>query len=344
VLAALRDEYEYDGLETCAADGSCALACPLAIDTGALVKELRARQHSRRAERAALRTARRWRTVERAARGGLRVGTAISRVTGLPRRLEAMPPPAPSLPTTRRGGAAGVYFPACINRIFGPSRDGERRGLAEALVAVSERAGLPLWIPHDVPGRCCATPWTSKGYRAGADWMANETVAAMWGWTGGGELPVVVDASSCTHGLVSAAGLSEENRERHSQLELLDSIEWGERLIPHLGISRRLRSAVVHPTCSVRHLGLARRLTALAGALADDVVVPARAACCGFAGDRGFLHPELTAAATEPEAQEVRARDCEAHLCSNRTCEIGLERSTGERFESFVYAIDELTR
>jgi D-lactate dehydrogenase len=52
----------------------------------------------------------------------------------------------------------------------------------------------------------------------------------------------------------------------------------------------------------------------------------------------------LTAAATEPEAQEVRSRDCEAHLSSNRTCEIGLERSTGERFESFVYAIDELTR
>ena len=40
-------EYEYDGLETCAADGSCAAACPVAIDTGKLVKELRRRDPQR---------------------------------------------------------------------------------------------------------------------------------------------------------------------------------------------------------------------------------------------------------------------------------------------------------
>ena len=55
VLDALLDEYEYDGLETCAADGSCAAVCPVAIDTGKLVKELRHAhaQRPRRARRAA---------------------------------------------------------------------------------------------------------------------------------------------------------------------------------------------------------------------------------------------------------------------------------------------------
>ena len=38
---ALLEEYEYDSLDTCAADGSCQLACPVGIDTGKLVKELR---------------------------------------------------------------------------------------------------------------------------------------------------------------------------------------------------------------------------------------------------------------------------------------------------------------
>ena len=41
VLTALREQYEYDGVETCAADGSCALACPIGIDTGKLIKEMR---------------------------------------------------------------------------------------------------------------------------------------------------------------------------------------------------------------------------------------------------------------------------------------------------------------
>jgi D-lactate dehydrogenase len=60
VTAALLAEYEYDSIETCAADGSCALACPLGIDTGKLVKTLRARQHTPRAQRAATRVADRW--------------------------------------------------------------------------------------------------------------------------------------------------------------------------------------------------------------------------------------------------------------------------------------------
>ena len=28
LLARLQDEYEYDGIETCAVDGSCAIPCP----------------------------------------------------------------------------------------------------------------------------------------------------------------------------------------------------------------------------------------------------------------------------------------------------------------------------
>ena len=54
---ALEEEYAYDGLDTCAADGSCRLACPLGIDTGKLVKELRQAEHSPRAEALALRGA-----------------------------------------------------------------------------------------------------------------------------------------------------------------------------------------------------------------------------------------------------------------------------------------------
>ena len=46
VQSALLEQYRYDGMETCAADGTCALTCPLSIDTGAMVKELRGRDHT----------------------------------------------------------------------------------------------------------------------------------------------------------------------------------------------------------------------------------------------------------------------------------------------------------
>ena len=70
--------------------------------------------------------------------------------------------------------------------------------------------------------------------------------------------------------------------------------------------------------------------------------MPIAATCCGFAGDRGMLHPELTLAAVADEAAEIAGRDFDAHMCSNRTCEIGLQQGTGRPYESFVFALEEL--
>jgi D-lactate dehydrogenase len=362
VLGALLDQYEYDGLQTCAADGTCMLVCPVGIDTGKLVKGFRAREHSPRAERAALAVAKRWATVERAARASLRAGHATG---GRPARAaasllraavsselvpvwpESMPPPAAAeLPPTRRRDAAAVYLPACVNRIFG-SPEGAGMSLPAALVAVSERAGHPLWIPAEAPGHCCATPWTSKGYRDGARHMADRLVESLWRWTEHGALPVVMDASSCALGVASeiAGDLSAENAERHAQLRILDSVAWArETLLGDLEVSRRLGAVALHPPCATRHLGLDGDLAALAAELADEVVVPAGGTCCGMAGDRGMLHPELPAAALADAAAELEGRDFDARLCSNRTCEIALSEHTSGEYQSFVFALEALTR
>ena len=82
---ALLDQYEYDAIQTCAADGSCMHCCPVGIDTGKLVKGFRELERTERAERAGLRAARRWGAIERAARGALRAG-------GAGRRLRASGP------------------------------------------------------------------------------------------------------------------------------------------------------------------------------------------------------------------------------------------------------------
>jgi D-lactate dehydrogenase len=252
VRRALVEEFAYDALDTCAADGSCKLVCPLGIDTGALVKDLRAGSHSPRGERMAWRAARRYAAAERAARAALRAGGLAARVMGdgavgavtgalrrvgsdelVPRWSRAVPRAASArLPRTQRPGAAAVYMPACVNRIFGVSRrapDG-LLPLPEALVEVSARAGLPVWIPPDVPGHCCAVPWSSKGYREGHAEMAARTAAALQRWTDGGRLPVVIDASSCSH------GLAEDGPEG---VEILDAVAWAhDRLLPRLEVRR----------------------------------------------------------------------------------------------------------
>ncbi|MFF5938105.1 FAD-binding and (Fe-S)-binding domain-containing protein [Streptomyces sp. NPDC012508] len=363
VEASLLESYGYDAVDTCAGDSTCKLACPVGIDTGALMKEFRHQRHSPREERIAALAARNFRAVEASARLAVavadRIGDrALGAVTGTARRavrpdlvpewLPEIPGAAPRrLPRTHRPAAVAVYYPACVNRIFGAPEGVRGPSLPDAMVALSGRAGRPVWIPGDVAGTCCATIWHSKGYERGNEVMANRIVEAAWGWTAGGRLPLVVDASSCTLGIAHEVVpyLTDDNRELHAELTVVDSLVWAaDELLPRLDVRRTVGSAVVHPTCSMRHLGDEEQLTELARACAEDVVVPADAGCCAFAGDRGMLHPELTESATAREASEVTARPFDLHLSANRMCEIGMERATGRSYQSVLLALERATR
>jgi D-lactate dehydrogenase len=366
MLAQLQSEYQYDGIETCAGDGMCSIPCPIGINTGALIKEFRSLENTPSADAVALRLAEQWRTVEKVSRVGLsgahvfssvfgikplRALTAVARSFVSPDLLPSVPGPMPrparALPRSDRDGAAAVYFSACINRIFG--RDPARPpapSLPEALLALSARAGKPLWIPPDVGGFCCTTPWKSKAYPQGHKLMANAIADALWRWSDGGALPVVVDAASCTLGLAEdvATQLDPERRARYESLTIVDSIAWCRDLLPNLTISRTLKRIALHPTCSTTHLGLAGALKEIAGRLADEVEVPIGTTCCGTAGDRGLLHPELVLSATREIRAALEALPAEAYLSSNRTCELGLRHATGQPYESFVFLLEELSR
>jgi D-lactate dehydrogenase len=367
LLARLQEEYEYEGIETCAVDGSCAIPCPVQINTGALVKSFRRAESTPRREKVALLVARRWATTEKLARTAVGAADVIQRtlgvrvLTGLTAAarlvvsddlVPSVPGPMPraqlrTLPATTREGAAAVYFPACVNRIFG--RDpgqGRHPSLPQVLVEVSARAGKPLWIPGDVGGKCCSTPWSSKGYLQGHKWMAATTCDALWEWSGHGTMPVVIDAVSCTNGLLDDVMnyLDASHRARLEQITLLDSIAWCDGLLPALTVSERVERVAVHPTCSSTHLGLTKTLERLAGRLAGDVLVPAGTTCCGTAGDRGLLHPELVISATRDEKTGLDGTPAQAYLSANRTCEMGLRQATGRPYESFVFLLEELTR
>ena len=151
------------------------------------------------------------------------------------------------------------------------------------------------------------------------------------------KLPLVIDASSCAHGLiqdVSAEGF-----------EVLDSIAWAhDRLLPNLEVKRRVKSVAVHPTCSAGHMRLATKLDELARELADEVHVPVGTTCCGMAGDRGLLHPELPQSALRDVKADLDGRALDACVSSNRTCELALQEVTGRPYTSFVFLLEELTR
>jgi len=352
LAATLRTEYGYDGVDTCAVDGMCQTACPVLINTGDLVRRLRS-ENATGVERAVGRAAAaNWDAVSRL--GGLaltvadrlpaivpRLATDAARaVLGadtVPRYSAELPAGGPRRPQVAPEDPVAVFFSSCTTTLFGPA--GANGGAGAAFHALCERAGVSVASPPGLPSLCCGTPWKSKGLGEGYAQMTARVATALRLATDGGRLPVVCDASSCTEGLATLLEAAEEGG-----IRVLDAVAFvAEFVLPRLPRGSRLPSVTLHPTCSSTRLGLASALSAVAAAIADEVVIPDDWNCCGFAGDRGMLHPELTAAATAREADEVRATASSAHASLNRTCELGLTRATGKTYLHILELLDEVT-
>ena len=203
--------------------------------------------------------------------------------------------------------------------------------------ALCEKAGLTLFVPEEISSMCCGTPWSSKGIPDGYEAMRATVLPAIRKATDNGRLPVVCDASSCTEGF---RHMLETEPDLH--VEVVDAVAFvARRVLPVLGEYRKIESVTIHPTCSSTQMGLNADLVAVAGAVAETVNVPVDAGCCAFAGDRGMLHPELTASATRPEAAEVARLDAAAHASCNRTCELGMTRATGKQYRHVLELLAE---
>jgi D-lactate dehydrogenase len=373
--ASLLADFDYEGIATCSRDSMCSTSCPVHIDTGALIKETLIARHPAATRRWAERIAGHYGWLLRGARAGLAAARTVRRVPGgawavdrtsallhalaptlMPHLEREMPlPGAPALlrDVTRAParppvlpGAPGrvVYFPSCLVRMMGPGPGEPLPATPQAMVDVLQAAGYEVVYPAKVADLCCGMPFSSKAYPEAAARCGSSTAEALWTASAEGRDPVVTDASPCAGTLneLALAYLRQSGR----AVRIRDfSTFWAHEVLPRVDAAhRRPGRAVLHPTCTLVKLGALPDLLAVARAHAEEVVVPPGAECCGFAGDRGFVVPELTRAATAREASEVQAMDGGAGVgrySTCRTCEIGMARAVGLPYGSIVHLVRE---
>ena len=354
-LAILIKQYRYQGDQTCAGDGLCATSCPMKINVADLTHLVRqealpqgsmgykagdfAARHF-----AGIKSGLRF-TLDTARLGHNVLGTGAMKgiagamhKAGLPLWTSAMPGKARQ-PKAGRVGESDlkvVYFPSCINQTMGLSKGAPvKNSLVDEMVKLCRKAGYEVIFPEGLEKMCCGTIWESKGMLDIADRKTAELDEALWQASEQGKYPVMCDQSPCLHRM----------RKCISRMRLYEPVEFiWEYLRDHLEFTPIDRHIALHFTCSTREMGLVGTMTNLARLCSNNVFLPEGVGCCGFAGDRGWTHPEVNRWALRKLRRQLEDNHIEMGYSNSRTCEVGLEANGGIPYQSIVYLVNEVTR
>ena len=229
-----------------------------------------------------------------------------------------------------------VYFPSCINQTMGlPKKSREKQPLVDKMLSLLQKAGYEVIFPKDMEKLCCGTIWESKGMPDIADRKSAELEKALWEASEKGKYPVLCDQSPCLHRM----------RETIRKMKLYEPAEFIYTFLrDKLEFCPVDRPVAIHITCSMRRMGLADTLLSLARLCSTRVIVPEEVGCCGFAGDKGFTHPEVNSYALRKLRPQLEKAGIQTGYSNSRTCEIGLATHTGVTYVSIAYLVDECTK
>jgi len=355
IAASLRKDFKYHGEATCATDGLCAQACPVKIDTGKLIKNLRSEDVST-SPAIANWIADHMGFITSAARGVLSFVSFFHHILGsqlmgaiasgvrvisfnrIPAWNRFMPKGAAKIATDSGQLADAkrkvVYFPSCINRSMGTSAEyNEEKQLSEKLVQLLQKGGYEVLFPGNMDNLCCGMAFLSKGYVDAGTKKSEELEIELLKASNNGEYPVLCDMSPCLYTM-------KENMK--SGIRLYEPVEFiFDFLVPYLKITPLNEVITVFPVCSMKKMGLDKKLVDLARLCAAGVVVP-DTNCCGFAGDRGFTFPELNSHGLR-ELKMQLPETIRSGFSNSRTCEIGLSLHSGISYKSIVYLVDNVS-
>jgi len=353
----LINSFKYFGNETCATDGLCAAACPVDINTGKIIKVLRSENNSATSKNIAAFISSNFAQTISFIKLGLDFASFVHGIFGtkfmysvssflrkisfnkIPMWNEYLPKTSDKLLINNFENAkpSVVYFPSCINRTFGlPKNTNEIESLTTVIHKLLLKAGYNIIYPNNINNLCCGMPFESKGFFEEADKKSNELLNELIKSANNYEFPILFDTSPCLYRIKDFI----KSNPAFKEIKIYEPVEFiSEFLIPKLEIKKVNETIVIHSTCSSTKLGLKDKFKTIAEQLSENVIIPEHIECCGFAGDRGFSHPELNQSALKNLKQQIPI-NCREGFSTSKTCEIGLSSNSGIEYKSIFYLLD----
>ena len=273
-----------------------------------------------------------------------------------------------------------VYFTSCLNRIFAPKSNANSelesnitkifdRPMQEVFESLCKKANFYLHYPQNIQHLCCGKAY--KNHKDQSQNLAKNAYLALKEASQNGRVPIVCDHSACS--LEMLKKIKEFEAQESANCDYLVPLRFydlpafvSEYLLPHLQIVPLSQATKQNPPkvalyapCGTRNLSVKSQkweesIFSIAKACGADIIQDSQVKCCGFAGNKGFITPELNESALKyfgtnflkssnqsPLSHSENIFDeAKMGFSSSSTCEIGLAQKSGFEWRHIIYLAD----
>ncbi len=357
----LLQKYQYNGIETCVTCGLCQKSCPVLVDTGKFIKEIKNTQHGAVANSLAGLATKSFPLLSTLLENSLGTYKALNnnsvkkslkqenprdffknKKTLLPQVDSYFPsknnPSFSSFAKNKQKNAnenaeSIVYVTTCINRFFGKSKDHfkDTNPVFESAYNVLLGLGYNVIIPKDIKGLCCGLSFSSQGFENKASSKSQEFLNSLTKASNNGKYKVVLDNSSCSENI---------KKQLQKTLDVYDSVDFiNDVILKNAKVKNKKDKIALHITCSSKKMNHENKVINIANTCADSVVVPIGIGCCGAAGDKFINSPSIGTNALRTLKEQVQG--CQAGYSSNSSCEANLSRNSSIKYYSLWRLLEE---
>lgn len=318
------NDYKYYGIDTCATTSLCKTRCPVDIDTGAFILSKKGKidkriNHEKEISRAKQKV--KFGNIAGSLLGKKNLQSLTqslhNKFKSIPIYLETMPDMQKSkfIDSQQSNKKKVLLLPSCPNRIFAGDRSYDKYPSQLLL----EKLGFEVNYPDNVNKQCCGQMYHSQG-NSQQQQISQELLKNSIGFDSYDY--VVTDNSSCAN-FIKDQNINVININNL----IMDSIQC-------LDLQKKFGKVALHIDCSTRKQNLDDKYIQTINSCCEEVIIPERIYCCGFAGDKGFTTPELNASSLELLKSQIEG--CDIGVSFNRSCQIGLSCHGNLKYISFT--------
>ena len=338
-------DLDYSLDKTCATDGLCAVDCPVNINTGEMIRDLRMQKKDMSDIK--------WikdhfSSVVSIMRMIIKLGDKAGSLFGhdhlnsifsrlnewsdgripvWPRTgIRSITDPIQDFPSSEKLDL--LLFPTCVGRVLACDSSGVSN--SHYILKIAGAANKKVGVLSDYQDQCCGMAFDSHGYRDTGDHFSKALIRNLKLRSNAGSIPIIIDNSPCSNQIKNIV------KEKDSPVRIIDTVEFLFDIVKDVQLRPTSDSVYAHSVCSIEKMGITGQFYELVRYCSKNVVIPEKPACCGTAGDKGLRYLEFSNYASQKAIQISSEEFPNMGVSSSLTCEIGLSQSSKLKFTNLL--------